>query len=137
MCPVRSVTHVSGPDLEELGGAGGIRTHEWRFCRPLPWATWVPRRTSKYSKPSTNAAPQYPYPQHRNLLLLHLHEYLCFAQESCGFLGRRRINVKTGAPFKTGHFRQLGNNFDVPVIVIVNLFTDGRGVNHEIVRGTI
>ncbi len=32
------------------GGAGGIRTHEWRFCRPLPWATWVPRQTSKYSK---------------------------------------------------------------------------------------
>src|SRR5437879_6450343 len=32
------------------GGAGGIRTHEWRFCRPLPWATWVPRRIFKYSK---------------------------------------------------------------------------------------
>jgi hypothetical protein len=32
------------------GGAGGIRTHEWRFCRPLPWATWVPRRTFKYSE---------------------------------------------------------------------------------------
>src|ERR1700682_4131298 len=31
------------------GGAGGIRTHEWRFCRPLPWATWVPRRTFNYS----------------------------------------------------------------------------------------
>src|ERR1700719_185803 len=29
-----------------LGGAGGIRTHEWRFCRPLPWASWVPRPTS-------------------------------------------------------------------------------------------
>jgi hypothetical protein len=29
----------------EIGGAGGIRTHEWRFCRPLPWATWVPRRS--------------------------------------------------------------------------------------------
>jgi hypothetical protein len=28
----------------KIGGAGGIRTHEWRFCRPLPWATWVPRR---------------------------------------------------------------------------------------------
>src|SRR6267142_38607 len=35
-----------------LGGAGGIRTHEWRFCRPLPWATWVPRRIFKYSKSS-------------------------------------------------------------------------------------
>src|SRR5580704_16439039 len=34
----------------ECGGAGGIRTHEWRFCRPLPWATWVPRQTAKYSK---------------------------------------------------------------------------------------
>src|SRR5438309_10057574 len=32
------------------GGAGGIRTHEWRFCRPLPWATWVPRRTFNYSE---------------------------------------------------------------------------------------
>src|SRR6266705_6817438 len=35
----------------EIGGAGGIRTHEWRFCRPLPWATWVPRRILKYNKP--------------------------------------------------------------------------------------
>src|SRR5436309_8705594 len=35
---------------ERHGGAGGIRTHEWRFCRPLPWATWVPRRIFKYSK---------------------------------------------------------------------------------------
>ena len=29
--------------LAFCGGAGGIRTHEWRFCRPLPWASWVPR----------------------------------------------------------------------------------------------
>src|SRR5205085_11070534 len=35
---------------QKIGGAGGIRTHEWRFCRPLPWATWVPRRITKYSK---------------------------------------------------------------------------------------
>jgi hypothetical protein len=28
----------------QCGGAGGIRTHEWRFCRPLPLASWVPRR---------------------------------------------------------------------------------------------
>ncbi len=31
-----------------FGGAGGIRTHEWRFCRPLPWASWVPRRARQY-----------------------------------------------------------------------------------------
>src|SRR6266566_8427076 len=43
----RSNSHIL---KREIGGAGGIRTHEWRFCRPLPWATWVPRRTSKYSK---------------------------------------------------------------------------------------
>src|SRR5215467_4735641 len=45
---------------QNLGGAGGIRTHEWRFCRPLPWATWVPRRISKYSKfgARTCRAPQ-------------------------------------------------------------------------------
>src|SRR5208282_3137194 len=34
----------------KAGGAGGIRTHEWRFCRPLPWATWVPRRNGKYNE---------------------------------------------------------------------------------------
>src|SRR5690348_5578572 len=38
------------PPIISFGGAGGIRTHEWRFCRPLPWATWVPRRTFKYSE---------------------------------------------------------------------------------------
>jgi hypothetical protein len=40
-----TVTYVYGPYNENDGGAGGIRTHEWRFCRPLPWATWVPRQT--------------------------------------------------------------------------------------------
>src|SRR5712664_735269 len=44
----------------ELGGAGGIRTHEWRFCRPLPWATWVPRRISKYSKSSKTLRSTQP-----------------------------------------------------------------------------
>src|SRR5579863_2176435 len=44
----------------EVGGAGGIRTHEWRFCRPLPWATWVPRRTFKYSKNPDDTAMQHP-----------------------------------------------------------------------------
>jgi hypothetical protein len=38
------------PNSNQSGGAGGIRTHEWRFCRPLPWATWVPRRNFKYSE---------------------------------------------------------------------------------------
>src|SRR5579859_1015966 len=28
MCPVRSVTHVSGPDPSSTGGGGGIRTPE-------------------------------------------------------------------------------------------------------------
>src|SRR5882757_5810630 len=42
---------------EKIGGAGGIRTHEWRFCRPLPWATWVPRRISKYSKSGRTLRP--------------------------------------------------------------------------------
>src|SRR6267142_6313815 len=43
-----------------LGGAGGIRTHEWRFCRPLPWATWVPRRIFKYSKSSRTLWAAHP-----------------------------------------------------------------------------
>jgi Phage integrase family len=43
----RSTSHIL---RLKIGGAGGIRTHEWRFCRPLPWATWVPRQTAKYSK---------------------------------------------------------------------------------------
>src|SRR5262249_50901371 len=34
---------LSRTSSANAGGAGGIRTHEWRFCRPLPWASWVPR----------------------------------------------------------------------------------------------
>ena len=29
-------------------GAGGIRTHEWRFCRPLPWPLGYRARRSQY-----------------------------------------------------------------------------------------
>jgi hypothetical protein len=47
--------HFVQDETEKSGGAGGIRTHEWRFCRPLPWATWVPRRTFEYSKTRTTA----------------------------------------------------------------------------------
>src|ERR1700676_3990503 len=28
MSPVRSVTYVSGPDLDSIGGADGVRTHD-------------------------------------------------------------------------------------------------------------
>src|SRR4029077_9083086 len=109
------------------GGAGGIRTHEWRFCRPLPWATWVPRRTSKYSK----LAGTLRTPRHRcycqTLLFFRNSGELGFPQESRRLFRRSRIDIETRAPLEAGDFRQFRNDLDMPVIVIVSLFADWRG----------
>src|SRR5580704_4560429 len=135
----------------ECGGAGGIRTHEWRFCRPLPWATWVPRQTAKYSKifgaVREGAAPKdCRFARAGYALRADSALFFCwrqwrgdfgFAQEPRGFFGRRGVDVKAGAPFEAGDFGELGNDFDVPVVVVVDLFADGRSVDHEVVRGAV
>src|SRR5579883_850286 len=56
-----------------------------------------------------------------------------FAQEPRRFLRRRRIDVEARAPFESRHFRQFRNNLHMPVIVIVDLFSDRRSMNHEVV----
>ena len=59
----------------------------------------------------------------RRLLFLPDCGNLCFAQEPRRFFRRCWIDVKARAPFKTGHFGQLRNDLDMPVIVIVDLIT--------------
>src|SRR4029077_9827121 len=55
----------------------------------------------------------------RSLLFFRESGNLRFAQESRRFFRGRGIDVKPSAPFKAGHFRQLRNDLDVPVIVVV------------------
>src|SRR5260370_36242655 len=116
----------------KFGGAGGIRTHEWRFCRPLPWATWVPRRTSKYSKSDRTLLNIPGNVATAILLFFRDHRNLCFTQESRRLFRRRRIDIKTGAPLEAGHFRQFRNDLDMPVAVIVDFFSCLRRMNHEV-----
>src|SRR6266478_7166168 len=66
------------------------------------------------------------------LLFLYDRGYLCFAQKTRRFFRRCGIDVKAGAPFKASHFRQLRNDLDVPVVMVVDLFADRRCVDHEI-----
>src|SRR5271154_1169847 len=155
-----------------VGGAGGIRTHEWRFCRPLPWATWVPRQTIEYSKSLVaeglfTLSFEGPLPGHavsanlqtaghqiaanephqttqrphflilactKPLLCRDRRSYSRLAQKSRRLFRRRRVDVKACSPLKSSHLRQLRNDLDVPVIVIVDLFPDRRRMNHEVVR---
>src|SRR5258708_16126496 len=48
---------------------------------------------------------------------------LCFAQEARRFFRGCWIDVKARAPFKARHFRQLRDDLDMPVVVIVVLLT--------------
>ena len=77
MSSERFVKDVSGPYRAKSGGAGGIRTHEWRFCRPLPWATWVPRRIFNYSETDCVRQGAYPRPD-----VKFLHKIAIFRSES-------------------------------------------------------
>ena len=60
-----------------------------------------------------------------------------FAQEAGGFFGRGRVDIKAGTPLKAGNFRELRNDFDVPVVMIVDLFADRRSVDHEVIRRAV
>src|SRR5713101_4034880 len=62
---------------------------------------------------------------------------VCFAQKARGFFRRRWIDVEARAPLEAGDLRELGNNLNVPVIVVVGLFTDRRGMDHQIISGTV
>src|SRR5205085_6181474 len=85
---------------QKVGGAGGIRTHEWRFCRPLPWAAWVPRQARDYTKSSVSSrCAQARCSVGRFLLLLAHCRDSCFPQKSCRLFRRRGINIKPCSPF--------------------------------------
>src|ERR1039458_8119300 len=43
----------------------------------------------------------------------------------------------TAAPLESRHFGELGNQLDVPVIVLIQFFANRRRVNHQVIRGII
>src|SRR5450759_606180 len=51
------------------------------------------------------------------------------SKEARGFFRRRGTNVEPRAPLESGHFGELRNDLDVPVVVFVGLFADRRGMN--------
>src|SRR5579859_8045771 len=60
-----------------------------------------------------------------------------FAEEASGLFGRSGIDVEAGAPLEAGNLGKFGDDLEMPVVVIVNFFADGRSVNHEVVRGAV
>ena len=93
----------------------------------LSLTTWVPRLNLLIIA-KTRLARKRGFPLQRvsfGLLFLDGLFQLRLAQESRGLFGRRWIDVETGAPLETRDLGQLGNNFDVPVVVIVDFFADG------------
>src|SRR5262249_31835636 len=66
-------------------------------------------------------------------LLLRRRLHARFAQEPRRFLRWRGVDVKAGTPLETSDLRQFRDDFDMPVIVVIDLFPDWRRVNHEIV----
>src|SRR2546422_835295 len=61
--------------------------------------------------------------------------YLRVPQERRGFLRRNRVDVEPGPPLKTRDLRELGHDFDVPVVKLAGRLVQGRGVQDEIERG--
>src|SRR5579885_406870 len=57
----------------------------------------------------------------------------CIPQELSRFFRRRRIDVKAAAPFEPRHFRQLGNDLQVPMVVRQKRLLHRSAVNDEIV----
>src|SRR5665213_483232 len=49
------------------------------------------------------------------------------------FLGRCRTYVETGAPLKTGDSGEFGDDLEMPMVMFVDLLTDRRSVQHEII----
>src|SRR5512147_2312850 len=62
---------------------------------------------------------------------------LDISQECRGVLRCSGIDVKTGAPFETRHLGQLGHNLQMPVVFVLMMNLDWRGVQHEVIRRII
>src|ERR1700739_1346945 len=58
---------------------------------------------------------------------------LCVADEAGGFLGRSGANIESCAPLEARHPGELWDDFNMPVVVLVDFFADGRRVDHEVV----
>src|SRR6185437_6294789 len=60
-----------------------------------------------------------------------------FAKKSRRFLRWSGTDIKSSSPLKPGDLRQLGDNLDMPVIMIVNFFAYRGCMQHEIVCGMV
>src|SRR6266850_7003148 len=128
MSPVRSVTYVSGPDPGKLEARVGFEPTNGGFADlslgPLGYRAELLSIANLPGLSGRRSRRQHlPF-----LLFLSRGRQSNFrlAQEACRFFRRRGIDVKASAPLKPRHFGQLRDDLDVPVIVIVDLFTDGR-----------
>src|ERR1700680_4576487 len=88
----------------------------------LSLATWVPRQTIEYNKFSeqvrTRAARD-------GLCLFDRRRYYSrFPQKSRRFFRRCGVDVEPGAPLESRYLCQLRNDLDMPVIMIVDFFSD-------------
>src|ERR1700675_3851712 len=137
MSPVRSVTYVSGPDPRSMEARVGFEPTNGGFADlslgPLGYRA-EPLSIANLLDLSGHLRATL---LRRRLLFLRDRGNFCFAQEPRRFFRRCWIDVKARAPFKAGHFGQLRNDLDMPVIVIVDFFTDRRRVNHEIEGGPV
>ena len=61
---------------------------------------------------------------------------LCVAQEAGGFLGRRGIDVEAGAPLESRDLAEFRHHLDVPVVMVIDLFSERRSVDDKIIRRT-
>src|ERR1700680_1974893 len=55
------------------------------------------------------------------------------ADEARGSPGRRGADIKPRAPLEARHFGELGNDLDMPVVMLAGFLSDGRGVDHQVV----
>src|SRR6202008_756273 len=53
------------------------------------------------------------------------------ADEARGFLGRSGANIESCAPLEPRYRGELGDDFNMPVVVLVDFFADGRRGDHE------
>ena len=102
----------------------------------------LPLRPLGYRAVLASIAKILPRPGTGQPLRAHASLFFCgrqrrsdfgFTQKAGGFFGRRRVDIKAGAPFKARDFCKFGNDLEVPVVMIVNFFADGRSVDHVVV----
>src|SRR5436853_6168610 len=61
--------------------------------------------------------------------------YRSFAQRLGRVLGRDGVDVEASSPFKTRHLGQFGDHLDMPVVKLVGLLVERRGVQDEVEGG--